>query len=144
MYGLRPEYPTANLDITGTPKMAFVEVDTVQPTLRWEPFPDADARKADRDGRLNRIRDVSYDLRIFGAEHDHPTEVLYARSELSEPSHKVETALMPAAKYFWTVRARFMLDGVTRVTPWARILGSGSSDFVAPSRYYFGLKTPAR
>jgi hypothetical protein len=69
---------------------------------------------------------------------------VYARSELPEPSHQVETPLLPSAKYFWTVRARLMLDGVTRVTPWARILGSGSSDVVAPSRYYFGLKTPAR
>ena len=144
VYGLRPEYPTAMLDNSGTPKAAFVKVDTLQPTLRWESFPDADARKNDRDGRLNWIHDVRYDLRILGAENDHPTEVIYARSELPEPSHKVETPLLPAAKYFWTVRARFTLDGVTRVTPWARIHGSGSSDVVVPSRYYFGLKTPAR
>ena len=146
VYGLRPAYPTASLATSlldpNTRRVAFVEVDTLQPTLRWEPFPDADARKDDRDGRLNRIRDVSYDLRILGAEHDYPTEVLYARSELPEPSHKVETPLMPAAKYFWTIRARFTLDGVTRVTPWARILGS--NDVVVPSRYYFGLKTPTR
>jgi hypothetical protein len=144
VYGLRPEYPTAMLDITSTPKVAFVEVDSLQPTLRWEPFPDADARKDDRDGRLSRIRDVTYDLQILGAEADYPTEVLYARSELPEASHKLETPLLPAGKYFWTIRARFTLDGITRVTPWARIRGSGSSDFVVPSRYYFGLKTSAR
>ena len=46
--------------------------------------------------------------------------------------HKLETPLSPAARYFWTVRARFKLDGVTRVTPWARIHGSGSSEFVSP------------
>jgi hypothetical protein len=32
---------------------------------------------------------------------------VYARSELPEPSHQVETPLLPSAKYFWTVRARF-------------------------------------
>lgn len=144
VYGLRPEYPMAFLDISGTPKSAFVEVETLQPTLRWEAFSDAAARKDDRGGRLNGIRDVSYDLRIFLAEEDHPGDVFYARSELPEPSHKVETPLLPTAKYFWTVRARFMLDGMTRVTPWARIHGSGSSDFVSPSRYYFGLRAPAR
>ena len=144
VYGLRPEYPTASLDLTDTAKVAFIKVDSLQPTLRWEPFPDADTRKADRDGRLNRVRDVRYDLRILGAENDHPTEVVYARSELPEPSHKLETPLLPAAKYFWTVRARFTLDGVTRVTPWARIRGSGSSDIAEPSRYYFGLKARSR
>jgi len=117
---------------------------TLQPTLRWEPFPAADVRKSDRDGRLNRIRDVTYDLRILWAENEHPTAVFYARSELPEPSHKVETPLVPAAKYFWTVRARFLLDGITRVTPWAQIRGSAFSDLVVPNRYYFGLKTPSR
>jgi len=55
-----------------------------------------------------------------------------------------ETPLVPAAKYFWTVRARFLLDGITRVTPWAQIRGSGFSDLVVLNRYYFGLKTPSR
>jgi len=143
VYGLRPEYPSAMLDFI-EPKVAFVEVDSLQPTLRWEPFPDAETRKGDRDGTLSRIRDVTYDLKILPAERNYPAHVVYARSGLAEASHKMETPLLPEAKYFWTVRARFTLDGATRVTPWSRILGRDSSDAVAPSAYYFGLKTPPR
>jgi hypothetical protein len=145
VYGLRPEYPSAHLDIMSTPPaVAFVEVDTLQPTLRWEPFPNMEDRENDRNGRLTVIRDVTYDLKILGTERDYPTKVLYARSDLREPSHRVEMPLLPEAKYFWTVRARFTLDGVTRVTPWSQILGGYSSEVVVPSRYYFGLKTPSR
>lgn len=142
VYGLRPDYPKPKLD--GALRAAFVEVDTLQPTLRWEPFPDADDRKDDRDGTLNRIREVTYDLKILRAERDYPAQVLYARSGLPEPSHTVDTPLPPSAKYFWTVRARFTLEGVTRVTPWSRIRGIASNDVVVPSPYYFGLKTPSR
>lgn len=142
VYGLRPEYPKPRLKRGGL-SADFVGVDSLRPTLRWKPFPDSDDRKADREGMLSRVRNVTYELKILRAERDHPAQVVYARSGLPEPSHRLETPLEPSARYFWTVRARFELDGVTRVTPWGRIRGAGSTDLVVPSRFYYGLKTPS-
>jgi len=33
--------------------------------------------------------------------------------------HKMEATLEPASEYYWTVRARFKVDGKTRITPWS-------------------------
>jgi hypothetical protein len=33
--------------------------------------------------------------------------------------HTIETLLEPATEYFWSVRARFKLDGQTRITKWS-------------------------
>lgn len=142
VYGLRPEYPKPSL-AGGALRAGFVEVDSLRPTLRWEPFPDADDRKADREGILDRVRHVTYDVKIFRAENDHPAQVIYARRGLPAPTHTLETSLEVSTRYFWTVRARFELDGATRVTPWGRIRGPGSTDLVVPSPFYFGLKTPS-
>ena len=143
VYGLRPEYPRPELEghgFSGPLRAAFVEVDSVQPTLAWESFPDEDELIGEAEELLGR---VSYDLKIYRAEHDYPAKVIYARSGLPWPSHRVETPLEPSAEYFWTVRARFELGGVTRVTPWGRIRGPDSTDLVVPSPFYYGLKTPA-
>jgi hypothetical protein len=147
VYGLRPEYPKPRLEgswLSTGRRADFVEVDSLRPTLRWEPFPDSDDRKADHEGMLNRVRNVTYDLKILRAESEYPAQVIYTRSGLPEPSHRPENPLEPSAKYFWTVRARFELDGLTRVTPWGRIRGEGSTDMVVPSPFYFGLKTPSQ
>lgn len=150
VYGLRPEYPVPRLapDPFFTfqhphPRAAFVDADSRQPTLRWQPFPDDDDRKEDREGLLNQVHHVTYDLKLLRAERDHPSQLIYTRSELPEPSHRVETVLERSTHYFWTVRARFELNGVTRVTPWGRIRSGSSWDIVVPSPFYFGLKTPA-
>ena len=112
--GLRPEYPELRL-------IAFVEVDSVQPTLRWEAYPRPQDRGADREGVLARIRNVTYDLKIWRAEKETPGEVVYTRQGLPEPWHRLERPLEPATKYFWTVRARFELDGDPRVIEWGTI-----------------------
>ena len=140
VYGLRPEYPKARLEHFGS--AGFVRVVTLRPVLQWATFPDADDRKADTDGMLARVRNVTYDLKIFCADQAYPAEVVYARSGIREPAHLLEVALRPDTEYFWTVRARFELDGAVRVTPWSRIRASGSTDVVVPTRFYFGMKTP--
>lgn len=40
--------------------------------------------------------------------------------------HKMEATLEPASEYYWTVRARFKLDGRTRMTPWSHYYGPNS------------------
>jgi hypothetical protein len=87
---------------------------------------------------------VSYDLKILRAEFDHPSQVVYERFGLPGPSHRVEEPLERSTRYFWTVRARFELNGATRVTPWSRLRFGLATDRAVPSPLYFGLETPAQ
>lgn len=119
--GLRPEYPE-NRNRTGSlshsPEILFVEVDSLQPTFRWETFPRPHDFKADKQGMLSRIKNVTYDLKIWRSENNSLSQVIYNRLGLPTPSHKIEIPLEPCAKYFWTIRARFELDSQVRVTEW--------------------------
>lgn len=113
--GLRPVYPEVRH------RGVFVEVDSLQPALRWEAYPRPLDRGADEEGVLDRIRNVTYDLKIWRAENETPGEVVYTRQGLPGPWHRLERALEPSTKYFWTVRARFELDGDPRVIEWGTI-----------------------
>ena len=64
--GLRPIYPPVRYgttDLQGPPEVIFVEIDSSQPTLKWEAFPRKSERKADKLGYLNRIERVRYGSR---------------------------------------------------------------------------------
>lgn len=97
--------------------------------LRWEAFPRPADLQADREGWLSRIRDVTYELRIWKEERDpllreYPGELIYSRSALPAPTHSVYPPLAPRTDYIWSVRARFTLDGQRRVTEWGVLLES--------------------
>jgi len=47
--------------------------------------------------------------------------VVYERHDLREASHAVEAALDPNTEYAWSVRARFELNGETRVSEWSLV-----------------------
>jgi hypothetical protein len=149
--GLRPEYPEA--------RQKFVEVDSPQPTLRWEAFPRPQDRAADIEGVLGRIREVTYDLQIWRADEspvqsvggqqltDYPSELVYFRRSLPVPWHRVEEPLEPSTKYFWAIRARFELDGLPRVTQWGVAAPNVSDPRVVwgplvPSPFHYRFKTP--
>jgi len=86
-------------------------LDSIQPTFRWEPLPrDFDLTPGSGPGQA---QDLRYDIRIFGAG-----DTSYERNGLPQPSHTVEVPLAPCSEFRWTVRARFMLDGASRVTEW--------------------------
>jgi hypothetical protein len=97
----------------------------VQPTLQWERFP-RDHDRIDADGQYHQISNVRYDLRVFDAAIPSSTNIVlvparqvYDGRDISEPYHKIESGLNACSDYFWTVRARFRLDGQVRVTEWA-------------------------
>ena len=122
--GLRPLYPEAG--------PSAPQVDSLQPMLRWEAFPRPADLEGDREGWLSRIRDVTYDLRIWkmgqapilvrGPILWHHGELIYSRSALPVPTHRIELRLVPTTHYLWSVRARFDLDGQQRVTEWSVLL----------------------
>lgn len=139
--GLRPEYPPlqkGGFRLWGE----FVEVDSLQPTLRWQGFPRAEDLEAHGAEALERVEDVSYELRIWKTVNGYSGRLVYAREGLALPEHELETALEPASKYLWTVRARFVLDGLARVTEWG-LAGYVLRDTVVPNPSCFRFITPA-
>jgi hypothetical protein len=138
-YALRPVYPTVRSEISfRQPGMwqhlVRVKLNTVVPTLKWEAFPRAHDLPSDKETR-SRISDVSYDLKLYDSfvgrfmsgRMVYPAQEIYSRSGLTVPSHRVEANLRSCAVYFWTVRARFKLDGIPRVTEWSGAYGSGGN-----------------
>ena len=129
--GLRPLSPE--------PYNLAPKLQSLQPALRWESFPRPTDLDADRGGWVSRVRHVTYDLRIWRArgsgDRQAPGVLVYARDALPASEHKVETSLDRKSWYFWTVRARFRLNGRTRVTEWSRV-DTPDSPRVPDSRYF--------
>ena len=115
VFGLKPEYPENRID---TNEILFVEVDSLQPTLRWESFPRPQDLIEDKEGMLYLMRNVTYDLKIWSAEGDYPYAIIYSKQGLREAYYKLKEPFEPCSKYFWTIRARFEIEGKVRVTEW--------------------------
>lgn len=143
-FGLAPIDPTTRGTATGvslSERFEWVGVESMQPMLRWEPFPRA-ADLAAAPAEMSRVKDVSYELVIARERNLAPAETVYRRSGLPRPEHRLDRPLESRARYFWTVRARFELDGRPRVTGW------GSTHYVArdsatvPSSASYRFRTP--
>ena len=135
--GLRAEYPKQRFRfLIDSPPAAFVKVDSLQPTFRWERFP----REGDSEAHLkidpSRIREVKYELKISAPGWS------YARGDLEQPYHQVEVPLQPATKYFWTVRACFKLEEEPRCTEWGALSGWERGMFYHPHIWSYRFQTP--
>lgn len=133
----------------------IVPVSELQPTFRWEAFPrPVDLPGSGGDGR--HFTDVSYEMSVFRAVVKRTDSVrtyvagplVYARKGLTEPSHRIEEPLQPCARYAWTVRARFKLDGQPRVTEWTVSTGApwkgrrSVDPFLEASEFYLLFRAP--
>lgn len=147
-YVLRPVYPqpVISFSLRGHKTMLglrFVPVDDLQPTLSWEAFPRA-VDVASAGGHAGRFGDVRYEIVVYDVKQPWRVDLessphVYRRTDLDNPSHRLETALQPCERYFWTVRAHFRLDGWPRVTEWM-----GAYDAfppIKPWKYRRGQKT---
>ena len=139
--GLKPEYPEMQWS-SWRGEIALYEVDSLQPTLRWESFPRPRDLRNDEDELIARICNVIYDLKIWRAEDYYSGEIAYRRKGLSEPLHKIEEPLEPSTEYRWTIRAWFEVDGRIRVTEWGAIW-QGSRSSIVPNPFYYRFKTPS-
>ena len=143
--GLKPIYPQP---VRGDSGEDIFEVDSLQPTFRWESFPRPEDLRNVEDGLLGRFHNVTYDLKIWRVQDGLPVQAIYSREGLPEPSHKIEKPLVPSTEYVWSVRARFEVDGGTRVTEWAGIWRSriDQRSSVVPNHpnhpTYYRFKTP--
>ncbi len=109
--GLHPENPPL-VKRTLALFCDFVDVDSLRPTFRWRTFPGP------RDDLADKVRDVTYELRVWTASRDASGKLIYARQNLKTSSHKPEEPLEPSTRYLWSVRAHFFIDGNSRVTEW--------------------------
>jgi hypothetical protein len=133
MHGLRAEYPEQRFFfLVDAPPASFVEVDSLQPTLRWEPFP----RKKDLEAGIGNVSDVTYQLRISSDGW------YYEKDNLIEPRHTVDAPLKPSTRYVWTVRACFTLDGEPRCTVWGCVSAWEYWSFTHPNINSYRFKTP--
>lgn len=116
-FGLKPIYPE-NICSRRDCEIFFTEVDSLRPVLRWEAFPSEGIRRSSEAEAINKISHITYDINVWLSENDYPSSLIYSRRGLPEPQHEMEELLLPCAKYFWTVRARFLVDGKERVSEW--------------------------
>jgi hypothetical protein len=132
--GFALEYPYAS-------KM----IDTLQPTFRWASFPTEEDTRVDRKGVVDRISNVTYDLRVW-RDNESERVLIYEKKGLKDNNHKIECSLEPHSYYLWTVRARFRLDDQYKATRWAALpslfgygidLFAGSIPVVRRSYYPF-------
>jgi hypothetical protein len=110
----------------------YSEVDSLQPTLRWEPFPRPRDQKPKNEKLLSQIRDVTYDLKIWQAMNDYPARLVCDVTGLPEPQYHLPYPLKHNTKYFWTFRARYTLRGQPQVTRWAFSLAPAIAEGMGP------------
>jgi len=59
------------------------------------------------------------------AERCERGRLVYARQGLTSPEHRLDEPLAAGHRYFWSFRARFVLDGQPMSTRWAVFNTSG-------------------
>jgi hypothetical protein len=138
--GLQPQYPPVKKGMFAL-WGKFIEVDSLKPTLRWEPFPRQQDLDKDEKGYLSRIEDVTYELRIWKTITASSGELVYSRESLRLPYHKLAEPLEPSTQYLWSVRAHFLREGRPHTIEWG-LAGYLLRDEVVPNPSCFRFKTP--
>jgi hypothetical protein len=135
-FGLEPvEPPTdgARLD-SRSRELVWAARGGTRPTFRWKPFRGADSTG---DSIAARVSAVTYDLRIAESRDGNPGPPEYEFHGLPTPEYQLPGLLRSGAHYFWTVRARYELDGRPRATEWGCVHPLGRRLAGAPNRYSY-------
>ena len=106
-----------------SPPRPFVQIDSLQPTLRWEA---ARPQSAPEQTQTANHPFVVYDLQVFQAREGKaffedgwfPGDLIIKRENLAEPRFEIEAPLKLCAKYFWTVRATWETRGRLTASEW--------------------------
>ncbi len=125
IHGVTPISPKVGVDQT---------VDTLQPTFRWEPVAEPDAR---------------YDFIIYESYGGVMAAVgreVYYREGLQALEHTLEVPLRPKHEYYWSIRVRRRGE----VSEWSRFdykSISGGCPAVTKTRHehpFFRFRTPSK
>jgi len=157
--GFRPVYPTQCFSSYEN-ILLYPMVDSLNPKLEWEPFPGAheavssEMRHKDFLPKSEIPADkVTYDLQVWKGESTRNLITVYERKGLQGTRHTLETPLKPNEKYLWSVRARFEIDGKTRVSEWSLAMLPIRNNLYTPRKIaqligkvpienYYRFKTP--
>ena len=127
---LRPLYPEYKFCFYCDTFINSIELDSLQPTFRWESVTQALERNEYLKGLLQDIDDIRYDIEIFPGNYNfdkgHVTylfEEVYKRHNLKEPFHKLDTPLQECSEYYWTYRARFRQGDYFSASEWGYQFG---------------------
>ncbi|MBI3553574.1 MAG: hypothetical protein HY077_13845 [Elusimicrobia bacterium] len=145
VYGLRPSYPEVLRRSGGGSEAVFTLVDSTRPQLRWEDFPPRDeAGLPIAEPALAKVKWVVYDVKVYREENGSPGALVEEKSGIAEPRHQFQKELAPCARYFWSVRARFLLEGREEATEWGVVASPGRDRWVpvTPDPGYFRFQTP--
>jgi hypothetical protein len=144
-FGLAPLEPELRGQLTGDQLLGryfeWKTAGSLRPTFRWQGFP----RKTDITAapeEMKRISNVRYDLVVAREHNMAPDEIVYRRDGLTDARHTIQKTLKPDTRYFWTVRARFELDGRERVTEWGTTRYPMQERLTSPSSWSYRFKTP--
>lgn len=107
--------------------LVITPIDTARPPFRWSALEELAERGS--PGTAARMSEIRYEFRLHAAAGDKtsafmPGKELLHLSDLAEPVFNLPAALESCQAYFWTVRARFRLDGFPRVTEWTELHNS--------------------
>jgi hypothetical protein len=96
-------------------ELVYPVISFVRPSFQWEAFtPPAFISSSPTN--------ITYDFRIWKVRNGSPGELIYESKGLPRPVHEMQKPLEPDTRYFWSVRARFKLDGEDRLADWSRAL----------------------
>ena len=99
----------------------FVEISDLEPRFSWEAFP----RPFDNFSVHSvEPKNVSYELRVYeGLKKKNKIvldrKLIYTANNIRQNSYTYPWKLKSCNWYYWTIRARFKLNGIMRTTEWA-------------------------
>ncbi len=109
---------------------------SLEPTFRWQSFPDEKVLNADFQGKLPQLSALRYDLRIFRLGDQRTTaRIILERNNIEATEYRMTQPLAPDTEYVWSVRARFALDTGERTSRW-------SGDWIGGGTRGFLFRTP--
>lgn len=144
-FGLAPINPPTRGQLTADSFIdrvfAWKEVNSLRPTLTWEPFPRPSDISAEPE-TMSRVQRVTYDLIVAREKNLAPEEIVYEKQGLTKNGHTLDIALGSNSRYFWTVRARFELDGQQYISDWGVVHFMAFGRLTAPSKWSYRFRTP--
>lgn len=134
-YVVRPLHPPAHQYWHAGSAIAST-VTSLEPSFRWQAFPDGRVLAADFQRKLENLSALRYDLRVYRLEEKRrKARIILERSNIETTELALTRPLAPGTEYVWSVRARFVLDTGERMTRW-------SGDWVGASTRGFLFRTP--
>jgi hypothetical protein len=127
--------------VQGWGGMHFVDVDSLTPPLSWEAFPRP------FDMPVGGYTNITYDVRMYASSvlkgfAVEPETLLQEATGLVAPNYSLATPLQPCSRHFWSVRARFTLNGARRVTEWSGAYYTAGGEVAPSQRYFYPFRTP--